>query len=91
MLHSGTSREVAVVQSHILSEVVIPDVDLAVVDINGSSLLSSIIEEVIVHDQSLTGVLQVYCSTSLAFELIEVIVNDVHLVTPFAMHTATDR
>ena len=81
----------AVVQSHILSKVIIPDVDLAEVDINGSSLLSSIIEEVIVHDQGLTGVLQVDCSTSLAFELVEVIVNDVHLITPIAMDTATDR
>lgn len=64
MLHSWTAREVAVVHSHIISEVVIPDVDLAKEYIYRSSLCSSIVEEVVVHDQSLTGVLQVDCSTS---------------------------
>jgi hypothetical protein len=64
MLHSWTAREVAVVHSHIISEVVILDVDLAKEYIYRSSLGSSIVEEVVVHDQSLTGVLQVDCSTS---------------------------
>ncbi len=91
MLHSGTAREVAVVYGHILSEVVIPDVDLTKVYIYRSSLCSSIVEEIIVYDKSLTGVLQVDCSTSKTFELIENIVHDVNLVTTFAMHATANR
>lgn len=64
MQHAGTTREVAIVQSRILSKVVIPDVDFAEKYVNCSSLLGSIVEEVVIHYQNLTRVLQVDCCTS---------------------------